>query len=85
MNSRLSQLLFVIILSSNFSLTLQEGGEFHPKDANGKVIYSDVDYLDTWKVRNLAKLNAFEPPHKKTGLQGLRHGKTPTGLLSYTD
>jgi len=26
----------------------QEGGEHWPKDANGKVIYSDVDYVDTW-------------------------------------
>lgn len=29
---------------------LQEGESFHPKDDNGKVIFSDVDYVDTWKV-----------------------------------
>ena len=28
----------------------QEGGDFYPKDENGKVIFSDVDYIETWKV-----------------------------------
>ncbi|KAK3104113.1 hypothetical protein FSP39_024519 [Pinctada imbricata] len=27
-----------------------EGGEFHPRDETGKVKFSDVDYLDTWKA-----------------------------------
>lgn len=27
----------------------QEGGEKFPADANGKTLYSDVDYVDTWK------------------------------------
>lgn len=34
----------------HWPVAYKEGGEFHPKDANGKVIYSDVDYLDTWKA-----------------------------------
>lgn len=34
----------------HWPVAYQEGGEFHPKDENGKVIYSDVDYLDTWKA-----------------------------------
>lgn len=28
----------------------QEGGDFIPRDENGKVLFSDVDYLDTWRV-----------------------------------
>lgn len=27
-----------------------EGGEFHPKDENGKILFSDVDYVKTWKA-----------------------------------
>lgn len=27
----------------------KEDGELFPKDADGKFLYSDVDYLDTWK------------------------------------
>lgn len=27
----------------------KEGGELFPKDANDKVLFSDVDYVDTWK------------------------------------
>jgi aldehyde reductase len=27
----------------------QEGDVFLPKDSSGKVIYSKVDYVDTWK------------------------------------
>mgnify|MGYP002775514347 CR=1 FL=1 len=29
---------------------LQEEGELFPVDANGKTVFSDVDYLDTWKA-----------------------------------
>lgn len=31
-------------------LLFQEGEDPFPTDANGKVIYSDVDYVDTWKA-----------------------------------
>lgn len=34
----------------HWPVAYKEGGEFHPKDDSGKVIYSDVDYLDTWKA-----------------------------------
>lgn len=27
----------------------KEGGDLFPKDANDKVLFSDVDYVDTWK------------------------------------
>lgn len=29
---------------------LQEGGEKFPVDADGKTVYSDVDYVDSWLV-----------------------------------
>lgn len=29
---------------------LQENSGFYPRDENGKILASDVDYLDTWKV-----------------------------------
>ena len=28
----------------------QENNGFYPKDENGKIIASDADYLDSWKV-----------------------------------
>ena len=56
---------------------LQEGGEFHPKDASGKVIYSDVDYLDTWKVKQQMG-NIMRKP-----IMCLRTGFTQTGLCSH--
>lgn len=28
----------------------QEGDDLFPVDANGRNIYSDVDYVDTWKA-----------------------------------
>ncbi|XP_046385454.1 aldo-keto reductase family 1 member B1-like [Ischnura elegans] len=33
----------------HWPLGYQEGGELFPKDANDKTLYSDVDYVDTWK------------------------------------
>lgn len=30
-------------------MCFQEGDVFLPKDASGNIIYSDVDYVDTWK------------------------------------
>lgn len=29
---------------------LQEGGQLFPADENGKIQFSDVDYVDTWKA-----------------------------------
>lgn len=29
---------------------IQEDGELFPVDANGKTLFSDVDYVDTWKA-----------------------------------
>ncbi|XP_064602334.1 1,5-anhydro-D-fructose reductase-like [Liolophura sinensis] len=34
----------------HWPMAYKEGGEFHPWDENGKIIYSDVDYVDTWKA-----------------------------------
>uniref|UniRef100_A0A336L7T8 CSON005660 protein n=1 Tax=Culicoides sonorensis TaxID=179676 RepID=A0A336L7T8_CULSO len=33
----------------HWPMAYKEDGALFPEDANGKVIYSDVDYLDTWK------------------------------------
>ncbi|WAR01725.1 AKCL2-like protein [Mya arenaria] len=34
----------------HWPMAYKEGEEFMPLDENGKVIFSDVDYVDTWKV-----------------------------------
>ena len=31
--------------------SLQEGGDFIPKDEKGNVLFSDVDFIETWKVQ----------------------------------
>ena len=36
---------------------LQNNGDMFPKDKNGKFIYDDTDYVDTWKVSSLHPLN----------------------------
>ncbi|XP_069679231.1 1,5-anhydro-D-fructose reductase-like isoform X1 [Periplaneta americana] len=33
----------------HFPVALKEGDVFDPKDENGKLIYSDADYVDTWR------------------------------------
>ena len=30
---------------------MQEGGDFIPKDEKGNVLFSDVDFIETWKVQ----------------------------------
>ncbi|XP_041366680.1 1,5-anhydro-D-fructose reductase-like [Gigantopelta aegis] len=34
----------------HWPMTYKEGGDFVPRDESGKVIFSDVDFLDTWKA-----------------------------------
>ncbi|GFN87732.1 hypothetical protein PoB_001423800 [Plakobranchus ocellatus] len=34
----------------HWPMAYKEGGDLNPCDENGKTIYSDVDYLDTWKA-----------------------------------
>jgi len=34
----------------HWPLCYKEDAGLNPKDTNGKLIYSDVDYLDTWKA-----------------------------------
>lgn len=44
--------------TNTFQSYLQENTELFPKDAEGKFIYSDVDYIETWKgLEHCAKLN----------------------------
>ena len=34
----------------HFPIGYKEGDELFPKDENGKLIHSDVDYVDNWKA-----------------------------------
>lgn len=31
-------------------MAFQEGDDFYPKDSNGKIIFSEIDYIDTWRA-----------------------------------
>lgn len=41
---------YVDLYLIHWPMAYKEDRELFPKDANGKFIYSDVDYVDTWKV-----------------------------------
>ena len=43
-------LLVWVFVCAPVSFSSQEGGDFLPRDENGKVLFSEVDYLDTWRV-----------------------------------
>lgn len=45
------QLSYIDLLLIHWPMGYKEGGEPFPKDSEGKkMLYSDVDYLDTWKA-----------------------------------
>lgn len=41
---------YVDLYLIHWPFAYQEEGDLFPKDENGKVLFSDVDYIDTWKV-----------------------------------
>jgi len=49
-------LTYVDLLLVHWPMGYKEGEEFMPLDSDGKVIYSDVDYIETWQ--------GFEDVHK---------------------
>jgi len=44
------QISYLDLCLIHFPMAYVEGGEMHPKDANGKMKHADIDYLETWKV-----------------------------------
>jgi len=46
---KLLKLDYLDLYLVHWPMAYKEDGELFPTDANGKVQYSDVDYLDTWK------------------------------------
>lgn len=43
------KLAYLDIYLIHWPMAYKEDGPLFPEDANGKVLYSDVDYVDTWK------------------------------------
>nr|CAH7752799.1 unnamed protein product [Callosobruchus chinensis] len=44
------QLDYLDLYLIHWPVAYKEEGELFPRDANGKIIFSDVDYVDTWKA-----------------------------------
>ena len=42
--------LYLFTIHKFYPFFHQEDGELFPADESGKILYSDVDYLDTWKA-----------------------------------
>ena len=40
---------YVDLLLVHWPFAYKEGDDLRPKDKNGKLIFSDIDYLETWK------------------------------------
>ena len=40
---------YVDLLLVHWPFAYKEGDDLHPKDKDGKLIFSDIDYLQTWK------------------------------------
>ena len=41
---------YVDLYLMHFPMAYKEGDDLRPKDENGKIIFSEIDYLDTWKA-----------------------------------
>lgn len=44
------QLSYLDLYLIHFPTAFQEGGDRYPKDEQGKVVFSNVDFCDTWKA-----------------------------------
>jgi len=51
------QISYLDLMLIHFPMGYDEKDGMHPKDADGKVIYSDIDYLETWKAMENAVKN----------------------------
>lgn len=43
-------LTYIDLYLIHWPMAYQEGGEFLPKDENGKVLFSETDFVETWKA-----------------------------------
>ncbi|XP_012256138.2 aldo-keto reductase family 1 member B1-like [Athalia rosae] len=41
---------YVDLYLMHWPVAYEEGGDLTPKDANGKIVFADHDYVDTWKA-----------------------------------
>ena len=63
-----------------FGQNSMDNPSVHPRD-----LVKSKEYRDNSDLYELFGQVTYEPRHEKTSLQGLRPGKTQTGLLSYRD
>ncbi|KAG9508437.1 Aldo-keto reductase family 1 member B1, partial [Fragariocoptes setiger] len=78
---RALQLQYVDLFLIHWPTGYQEGGDLSPTDANGQVIISDVDYLDTWRGMEDAR---YEGLTRSIGVSNFNH-KQVDRILRHCD